>query len=102
VPVRKIEKPSGWLVGRLYDECSKYSPEPASEIGRIASLGLQEGYIGAREYDILQYRIPFPGSERKTLKQLGEGIGLTASRIRQLENKAAGKLLRHYIDDLPS
>jgi RNA polymerase primary sigma factor len=50
--------------------------------------------LNGREKKIIAERFGFGGSERKTLQQIGETLGVSRERIRQLENSALEKLRR--------
>lgn len=67
-------RPTGGL-GKLYDEVAAYSVNPVSEIERIANQALSDSAIDHRSYTVLQYRVPLPGYERETLKQVGTKLG---------------------------
>lgn len=55
--------------------------------------------LGDREKDVLKYRYAFEGQKRKTLKTIGEQMGLSAETVRQMEIRALEKL-RLQKDDL--
>ncbi len=50
------------------------------------------GKLTPRELTILRSRFGFDGEEDETLRDIGEQMGLTRERIRQIQNKALGKL----------
>ena len=45
-----------------------------------------------REATVLRLRFGLNDEEPKTLKQIGEQLGLTRERVRQIENEALAKL----------
>jgi RNA polymerase primary sigma factor len=55
--------------------------------------GLLEG-LDDREKKIISQRFSFDGGKRKTLQQVGDKLGVSRERIRQLENIALSKLRR--------
>jgi len=52
-----------------------------------------------RERDVLLYRYAFEGEKKRTLKTIGEQMGLSAETVRQMEIRALEKL-RQQKDDL--
>jgi len=50
--------------------------------------------LNGREKKIIAQRFGFGGGERKTLQQIGNKLGVSRERIRQLENAAIAKLRR--------
>ncbi|TVQ31524.1 MAG: sigma-70 family RNA polymerase sigma factor [Phycisphaeraceae bacterium] len=58
--------------------------------------------IDDREGAVLQMRFGLDGEEPKTLKQIGEEIGVTRERVRQIELEALRKLNKRLSDDKPS
>lgn len=54
-------------------------------------LGLLD-HMSEREANILRMRFGLSGAEPQTLKQVGEHLGLTRERVRQLEHEALTKL----------
>jgi len=52
-----------------------------------------------REKDVLLYRFAFRGEKKRTLKTIGEQMGLSAETVRQMELRALEKL-RQQKDDL--
>lgn len=57
--------------------------------------------IGAREAAILKHRYGLDGEEPMTLKQIGERIGLTRERVRQIEHDTLRKLRDAMADESP-
>ena len=58
--------------------------------------------IDEREATVLRLRFGLDGKEPLTLKQIGEEIGLTRERVRQIEVEALGKLNSRLLDEQPS
>ncbi|MEM9082420.1 MAG: sigma-70 family RNA polymerase sigma factor, partial [Planctomycetota bacterium] len=58
--------------------------------------------IDEREARVLRLRFGLDGKEPLTLKQIGEEIGLTRERVRQIEVEALRKLNQRLKDEKPS
>ncbi|MCA9041555.1 MAG: sigma-70 family RNA polymerase sigma factor [Planctomycetaceae bacterium] len=52
-----------------------------------------------RESSILRMRFGLDGTEPNTLKEIGENLGLTRERVRQIENEALKRLARKLMGD---
>lgn len=58
--------------------------------------------ISEREARVLKLRYGLEGKEPLTLKQIGQEVGLTRERVRQIEVQALQKLQAQLLDDRPS
>lgn len=58
--------------------------------------------IDERDARVLKLRFGLEGKEPLTLKQIGEEVGLTRERVRQIEMEALKKLAMQLSDDRPS
>ena len=58
--------------------------------------------IDERDARVLRLRYGLEGQEPLTLKQIGEEIGLTRERVRQIEVDALRRIQSHLMDDQPS
>ncbi len=58
--------------------------------------------IDERDARVLKLRFGLEGKEPLTLKQIGEEVGLTRERVRQIEMEALKKLASQLSDDRPS
>ena len=64
---------------------------------RIFMIRLEE--MDKREATVLRMRFGLNDAPPKTLKEIGESLGLTRERIRQIESEALGKLSASLQDD---
>jgi RNA polymerase primary sigma factor len=72
-----------------------HNPGPAEMIrdrDELRQLGELLDQIDEREARILKLRYGLDGEDPMTLKEIGERIGLTRERVRQIEHEALGKL----------
>ena len=52
------------------------------------------GDLEEKERDVIRMRFGLDGEEPRTLQEIGEALGLSRERIRQIESKAKEKLRR--------
>jgi RNA polymerase primary sigma factor len=72
-----------------------HNPGPDQQVlddDQQAQLGQLLQEIDEREANILKLRYGLSGEDPLTLKEIGQRIGLTRERVRQLEHQALGKL----------
>ena len=84
---------AGWSLGEMVmDERMKSPDEQLLEndvLNRVMEL-LEE--MDSREATVLRMRFGLAGMEAHTLKQIGEQLGLTRERVRQIETEALSRL----------
>jgi RNA polymerase primary sigma factor len=83
--------------GRSIDETlmDETSPAPDANLVRADDLQQVMGLLDTmdkREAAVLRLRFGLDGEEPKTLKEIGDRLGLTRERVRQIESEALGKL----------
>ncbi|MDZ4818576.1 MAG: RNA polymerase sigma factor RpoD/SigA [Planctomycetota bacterium] len=84
---------AGWSLGEMVMDESTRSPE--DELLNYDSLTKVLGMMGSmdsREATVLRMRFGLDDHEPRTLKEIGESLGLTRERVRQIETEALGKL----------
>ncbi|MFW6060535.1 MAG: sigma-70 family RNA polymerase sigma factor [Phycisphaeraceae bacterium] len=80
------------------------TPTPDEQVLRdddLATISILLDAIDEREATILRLRYGLDGEEPLTLKQIGEVIGLTRERVRQIEIEALKKLNQRLETDRP-
>lgn len=84
---------AGWSLGEMVMDENMRSPEDEllAHDSLTKVMGMMET-MDAREATVLRMRFGLDDHEPKTLKQIGESLGLTRERVRQIETEALGKL----------
>ena len=74
------------------DSATPIEIEHNAEALQALMLGVLRVHLNPREQQIVIGRFGLLGHEQETLKAVGDQIGLTRERVRQLERRALGKL----------
>ena len=82
------------LAQTLADEHAVAVPDaiPAGDLGEALSTAMAD--LPDREQRILRRRFGLDGEEPQTLGEIAQDLGITAERVRQLQNAALGRMKR--------
>jgi RNA polymerase primary sigma factor len=81
------------LYGDLIEDLKSDRPEAATSVNmRRQELARALERLNPRMKYVLELRFGLAGSDPKTLEEVGEGLGITRERVRQLESRALREL----------
>ncbi|MBW3596081.1 MAG: RNA polymerase sigma factor RpoD/SigA [Planctomycetes bacterium] len=84
---------AGWSLGEMIEDERLKSPEDEMlEHDALKHVLRMLETMDDRERTVLRMRFGLGGMEPHTLKEIGEQLGLTRERVRQIETEALGKL----------
>ncbi len=84
---------SGWSLGEMVmDERLKTPDEEMIDSDNLRHVLAMLDTMDQREATVLRLRFGLGGGDPKTLKEIGEKLGLTRERVRQIETEALGKM----------
>ena len=91
---------SGWSLGEMImDERTRTPDVEMVEADNLRLVMNRLDQMDKREATVLRMRFGLNDAPPKTLKEIGESLGLTRERVRQIENEALGKLSASMLSD---
>ncbi|MEQ8210215.1 MAG: RNA polymerase sigma factor RpoD/SigA [Lacipirellulaceae bacterium] len=93
---------AGWSLGDMVMDERQQSPdEQLVESDSLRHVLQMLGTMDQREATVLRMRFGLNGYEPKTLKEIGEKLGLTRERVRQIETEALNRMADSIENDMP-
>lgn len=84
---------AGWSLGEMVmDERTKTPEDELVETDILTHVRRMMGEMDTREATVLRMRFGLDNHEPHTLKEIGEQLGLTRERVRQIETEALNRL----------
>jgi len=105
-PYQAVSEDSEWSLSEMVaDEGTRSPADVLLENRRAEAVKKILGDIDQRAAEILRFRFGLDGAEPMTLKEIGERIGLTRERVRQIERDTLltiNEAIRSREEDVPA
>ena len=89
-----VESDDSSLLDVLSDDDAPHPDDALRSAGLSKSLDVAISHLRVREADILRAYFGLDGNEPRTLEQIGEQMGVTRERVRQIKQRALSKIRR--------
>ena len=91
---------AGWSLGEMImDERLKSPEDELVDSDNLVHVMQMLGSMDTREATVLRMRFGLDDNEPRTLKEIGEALGLTRERVRQIEGEALGRLAKGLLGE---
>ena len=96
-----LDNDEGGLLDLLADDDSSSPDEDVGSDDLSSSIDEALSHLRDREAKVLRLYFGFDGNEAMTLEEIGQELGVTRERVRQIKERALGKL-RRFDDGTPT
>jgi RNA polymerase primary sigma factor len=94
------DEDGGWTMGEMVaDERTKGPEDDLLDTDNLKHVYRMLDTMDPREATILRMRFGLDDAEPRTLKEIGESMGLTRERVRQIETEALRRLAKGLLGE---
>lgn len=94
------DEESGWMMSDMVaDERAKGPEDELLDTDNLKHVFRMLDTMDPREATILRMRFGLDDAEPRTLKEIGEALGLTRERVRQIESEALKRIAKEILGD---